>query len=437
MKLSVLKALIPLFNSYQSIFELRRIQDNLLRLSLDFDHFYIDVSKSKSLIFMSEEKISGNPYHAPFDVAIQKFCSRAKLVSSRLDGENRILIFEFLHSRAYKQERCYLIFELTGRHTNVILLDEHKRIIEAMRHISSDQSTRVIRPNKPYPPLPQPLHTQEIEEIADLRAYLKEEYARFVEQKIQQKKRSILNRRLKKLRPLERILHSLPNLEDLEEQSRLYASYGELIFASLHQLAFFQNKIELVDAQNRKVEIVFSEKIRSYAQGGNDFYQQSKKCKQRLENLWIQQENLQSKILFLQNEIAYIQSIRDYQELQIFSPPSQMKLKKQAKKDYESFFIDGIKVSMGRNAKENQKLLSDAKADDLWLHIQNIPSSHMVIHCGKAKCKDEVLYRSAKILLGIHGLVDRNVSIDYTQRRFVRVVQGANVVYSKQKTLRF
>lgn len=437
MKLPLLKALAPFFGSYKTIFDLRRIEDNLFRLTLDFDDFYIDVSKSRSLIFMSDEKILGNPYYAPFDRAIQKYSARSELISCRLDGENRILIFEFLHSRIYKKERYFLYFELTGRHTNVVLVDAEGIVIEALRHISREKSTRVIKPQKPYILLPQPLHApQNALNVPDLKGYLKEEYFRFKAQEVEQKKQVLLAHRTKKLHSLEQMLHSLPKISVLEEKSRLYALYGELIFASLHQFSFFQRELEVLDFEQRKIKIVFPETIQSYSQGGNYFYAQSKKYKQKLENLWMQKENLESKISFLQKEIAYIQTLQNYQELQVFSP-AKKKQKKQAKRDYESFFIDGIKVSIGKNMKENQKLLQDAKADDLWLHIQNIPSSHMIIHCGKTKCKDEVLLQSAKILLGINGFLDKNIAVDYTQRRFVKIIEGANVLYSKQKTLRF
>lgn len=438
MKLPLLKALTPFFSSYKTLFDLRRIEDNLLRLTLDFDDFYIDVSKSRSLIFISDEKILGNPYCAPFDRALQKYCSRSELISCRLDGENRILIFEFLYSKAYKQERYFLYFEFTGRHTNVVLVNEEEMIIEALRHVSKEKSTRVIKPQKPYILLPQPINAPQTHalKILDLKAYLKEEYLRFKSQRIEQKKQVLLASRAKKLHALEQILHSLPKMSALEEKKHLYALYGELIFASLHKLSFFQRELELLDFEGRTIKIVFPESIRSYSQGGNYFYAQSKKYKQKLENLWIQKENLTSKISFLQKEIAYIQTLESYQELQIFSP-AKKRLKKQAKRDYESFFIDGMKVSIGKNMKENQKLLQEAKADDLWLHIQDFPSSHMIIHCGKARCKDEVLFQSAKILLGINGFLDKNIAVDYTQRRFVKIIEGANVLYSKQKTLRF
>ena len=66
-----------------------------------------------------------------------------------------------------------------------------------------------------------------------------------------------------------------------------------------------------------------------------------------------------------------------------------------------------------------------------------MPSSHMINHCGKKQPREEMIEKSAKILAGLNGVLNQGVVVDYTQRRFVKIIQGANVVYAKQKSLRF
>lgn len=437
MKFELLKAIAKKFNQYQTIYSVRRVDDNLFRLTLDFDEFYLDMSKSKSAIFVTQEKILGNPYHAPFDLALSKYCSRAKLLSCCTDGLNRILIFEFLYLSGYKQSRCFLHFEFTGRHTNVILVDQEGNILEALRHISEYKSYRVIKPNRPFSSLPQPLKehkiTQEIstEQLNDLLAQV---YQKLLHEGLGQKKQILIAQRQKKIDEFKTFLQDLPNPMKLKQEVQKYTLWGELIFSSPLP-SYFSHHLKLQDHHGEEIEIILPQKILSYSQGGNFCFTQSKKLKQKIQNLEIQKEYLESKISFLKNEIDYIASIVDQQDLQVFMHKPSAK-QKQEKKNYESFFIDGMKVSIGRNAKENQKLLQDAKADDIWLHIQNIPSAHMIIHCGKMKVREEVLRQSAKILVGINKIADKNILIDYTRRRFIKVVEGANVVYSKQKTLK-
>lgn len=438
MKLEFLEAIAQKFRQYEMIFNLRRIDDNLLRLTLDFDEFYLDMSKSRSSIFQTKEKILGNPYHSPFDLALNRYCSRAKLVACRIDGKNRILIFEFLHCAGYKQDQYALHFEFTGRHTNVILVDQNQKILEALRHIGENKSSRVIKPNRLFVPLPQPTQdrpSQQTIASEELDSLLMSAYEERMQARITQKKQILISQRKKKIDDLVLLIEQLPDPHCLQDQAQTYALWGELIFSSPLP-AYFSHSFVLQDYEHREVKIQLPSKIESFSQGGNFCFAQSKKLKQKLKNFSIQKEFLDSKILFLKREIAYIQSIEQECDLQIFLQKKH-RHKEKDRKDYESFFIDGVKVSIGKNAKENQKLLGDAKANDLWLHIQNIPSSHMIIHCGKAKVREEVLMQSAKILLGMNGILDKNILVDYTQRRFVKIVEGANVLYSKQKTLRF
>lgn len=438
MKLFFLNSLATFLNSYKTLFGVRRIEDSLFRVSLDREDFYFDMKKGGSLVFVSPEKILGNSYQAPFDMALQKFCSRSELLSCSLDGYNQILIFEFFYRDQYKKERYFLHFEFTGKHTNVILVDEAQKVVEALRHIGENKSSRIIKPQKSFVPLAQPLKKYSLTPIlthGDIRGTLSENYKLHQETLIFAKKQHIISNKQKKIKDLQIRIKNLPNPSFLSQEAQKYALWGELIF-SVKLPNYFLNQFCLTDYEGNEVAIVLPSKIYSYSQAGNFCFSQSKKYKQKLQNLEIQKDYLQSKLDFLEREIVYLQSLQTLKELQPFLPSKQLR-KTEIQKDCESFFVGGIKVSIGRNSKENQRLLQNAKADDLWLHIQNIPSSHMIIHCGKQKVEDEVLFQSAKMLLAFNGIFDKNISIDYTQRRFVRVIEGANVIYSKQKTLSF
>lgn len=80
-------------------------------------------------------------------------------------------------------------------------------------------------------------------------------------------------------------------------------------------------------------------------------------------------------------------------------------------------------------------MLKAAKAEDIWLHIRGIPSSHCVIHCGKSKISDIILQKAAQILVGFTRDIDENYVVDFTKRKFVKITFGANVVYAKAQTI--
>ncbi|MEQ1666321.1 MAG: hypothetical protein ABL927_13205, partial [Bdellovibrionales bacterium] len=56
---------------------------------------------------------------------------------------------------------------------------------------------------------------------------------------------------------------------------------------------------------------------------------------------------------------------------------------------------DEIILFVGKSAKDNLRLLREAKPWHLWLHLQDIPSCHGIIHCFKNKPINDALLRKA------------------------------------------
>ena len=170
----------------------------------------------------------------------------------------------------------------------------------------------------------------------------------------------------------------------------------------------------------------------------NEFFTKSKKLKAKAQNLALQVQNLSENIAFLEAKIAIIKSAKNLSDIKILTnkqrPKStQNRLKNQK---YESFFIGQNKISIGKNERENIALLRDASAEDIWMHIRDIPSSHLIIHSAKnTQVKDEILRKAGEILVGFAKLKGGNFLVDYTKRKFVKIKDGANVAYSNQRTI--
>ena len=133
-----------------------------------------------------------------------------------------------------------------------------------------------------------------------------------------------------------------------------------------------------------------------------------------------------------------IASATTLEDLKIFVPTKSTRNKfAKNKESFEVFFIQDIKIGIGRNSLQNIALLKAAKSEDIWLHLRNIPSSHMIIFCGKSKLDNDILRKAAQILCAFCKLQALSVQVDYTKRKFVKITQGANVVYAKYQTLEY
>ena len=73
-------------------------------------------------------------------------------------------------------------------------------------------------------------------------------------------------------------------------------------------------------------------------------------------------------------------------------------------------------ITIGKNAMDNWNIIDKAKSDDLWFHLENIPSSHVIIHmCDKKIISKDLIYKAA-ILCKKHSKLNKvkNVHVIYT-----------------------
>ena len=107
------------------------------------------------------------------------------------------------------------------------------------------------------------------------------------------------------------------------------------------------------------------------------------------------------------------------------------------------FKEDEAVIFFGLSAKGNRYVTFKlAKADDMWLHAQDIPGAHVLLRFG-AKPDEGTLSRmiatAASCAAFYSGGRDSgNIKVDYTERRHVRSIQGegiANVTYKEFRTI--
>ena len=100
---------------------------------------------------------------------------------------------------------------------------------------------------------------------------------------------------------------------------------------------------------------------------------------------------------------------------------------------------DGIPIYVGKNNRQNDSLtLQSARADNLWLHVKNMPGSHVIVdYSGDPP---EATLREAAMLAAYYSQAraSSNVPVDYTPRKNVKKPSGARpgmVIYSTNRTL--
>ena len=99
---------------------------------------------------------------------------------------------------------------------------------------------------------------------------------------------------------------------------------------------------------------------------------------------------------------------------------------------------DGTEISVGKNNLQNDRLtLKTANKNDYWLHVKDIPGSHVIVHSNEPT--EETLLEAANLAAYYSkARASANVPVDYVQVRHIRKPNGAKpgyVIYEGQKTL--
>ncbi|MBN2768946.1 MAG: DUF814 domain-containing protein [Campylobacterales bacterium] len=422
-------------SQYTIIQKAKRIGENTILLRFDRGYeFGFMMTRGESTVYRSTQKPFLQNYNAPFDNALESLITHSEIRSIEIIANDRVLRFNLESKSSYKSKNIALQFEFTGRHTNVILLDENEQIIEALRHIDASKSFRIVRPGVTLLPLKQ-REQKETQNDHDIEKILDQNYRNLTQKKIDTTKQTLNTNIDKKLKKIEKHLYALPNEEALQEEAKRYALYGELVLAHLHMIKPYDKNLFTLDYDGNEMMIELPSDTPKNRMPDH-FFMLSKKRKNRAKHIHIEKENLTAKISFLKKLKMMIEDAKDMESLSAFIPQkTTLKKTKNKNEEGEVFWIQNYKVLIGKNQNENKKLLSLAKANDIWMHIQGIPSAHVIIKTDKQSIPNEVLIQSAKLCVDFSTKNAGEYIVDYTKRKFVKPQEGSNVFYTNYESI--
>ena len=436
MKLYELQAIAKRLNDFTFISRARRIEDNTLEIMFDKSQsYFFNMTRGHSFIYKAPSQRPLQGYNAPFDTLLHSLLSGSKLIAVDIPNGDRILRFTIAPKSSYKDKLIYLQLEFTGKNTNAILIDENEVIIEALRHIDADSSFRVIRPGVELLAIPSFERNEMHKEIENIDTYLEEKFTEIQRKKLQEMKKQKLSTVSKKIKKFEQLLYKLPNKERLEDQAKDFKNIGNLILSNLYQIKPYDTELKTYDFEGNEVVIPLPKNIKVNRMSDH-YFNLSKRAKAKAKNVHIEQENLSSKKAFYENIYYALEQGNTPYELELLVPKRAKSLRKKEKlREGELFWIEDYKVMVGRNSKENQKLLSRAKSNDIWMHTREIPGSHVIIRTDKQNLPDSVLEAAAKLCVDFSTDQPGNYLVDYTKRKFVKIQEGSSVEYDKYQTL--
>ena len=291
------------------------------------------------------------------------------------------------------------------------------------------------------------LYLDSISEVLD-EYYIKSDTMDRVTQKSQSMKKSIQTKLERSLNKISKQKQELLESEDREK----YKVYADLISANLYRIEKGSSEVEL---ENFYTETMEKTKIPldnrySPAENAQRYYKKYSKLKNAHSLLLKQIPETQEEIKYLENVLVSIDNsieVMDLDEIKeelIKEGYLKGNIKKKKKvtmsKPHHYISSDGSHIYVGKNNRQNDFLtLKFAHKEDLWLHIQNMPGSHVIIKGENNPTSDATLLEAAMLAAYYSkGKNSNNVAIDYTEKKNVKKPKNAKtgmVIYESFSTI--
>ena len=256
---------------------------------------------------------------------------------------------------------------------------------------------------------------------------------------------------------LDRLYNKIDNLQkDLvkTEKAEEFKVKGDLITANIYQLKEQKTDtiavINYYDVEMPEINIEIDKKL-TPTQNAQKYYKQYNKFKTAVIEVNKQMELSKEEITYLENiliSIEHATHLTDLEEIQaelVETGYVKRRVLKKAPPLKKSTYLrylssDGLLIYVGKNNIQNDEItFKIASKEDIWLHVKDMPGSHVVVKLQEDELPDQTLLEAATLAAFYSkGKNSSKVSVDYTQRKYVRKQSGAKpgmVTYDNFKTV--
>lgn len=430
---------------------LRRVDGDMSRSRLILPGMlYRDPPKQDKPDFLvsSPEEIAASWYSAPTDKNADKW------ILESFSGLSPLIC----------RELCFAASGETSK--PVFLLDDKERegilaeLLSLRKRVDAGEfePTMIISGEKlmdfSFMPICQYENTAELKSFPDFSELLDCFYARRDRQEQQRRKSQTLMKSVKSAheRSLRKLAARRQELQKTGERE-LNRKRGDLITASLYKMKKGDRLLETEDFFEEKAPIIHIplDPLKTPQQNAAAYYREYNKAKtaeKYLGGLIEQGEKEEAYLASVIDEISRAENERDFAEIRReltetgFIRQQKATKREKIKESAPLRFLSstGMEILVGRNNSQNDRLTTKtARRSDMWLHVQSIHGSHVIISCGDSLPDATTLREAASLAVYFsQARGSGKTPVDCAQVRFVKKPSGAMpgaVVYTDYTTL--
>ncbi len=248
---------------------------------------------------------------------------------------------------------------------------------------------------------------------------LSELIEKFIRRKIKFEERLALEKRKEKERK-DRLKYLLKKREKLlsaiarEKEAERLRILAETILANISSICKGEREAKLLNPYTGEMELISLDPSLSPSENARRLFKEASRLRRGAKKAALELENVE-------REIKKLESLKGPGEVpmeekgekkgQIFASP------------FREFDYKGWKILVGKGAESNDLLtFKKASPDDIWLHVQGSPGSHVVIRCssGSEVPNDVLEYAASLAAYYSKARMNTKVPVDYTLVRYVK-----------------
>ena len=383
-----------------------------------------------------------------FCMLLRKYLENSVISKINQPPYERILEF-YIETYNELSEKIYLCLaiELMGKHSNVILYNYDTNIILGCAHnVGAEKSReRELAGTLPYVYPPNPPQKWYIsdnsfseDKFGDINSKIDDYYAELMyNEKFKTKKeayRQLINKKLQRDKnSYNKMLYKLEKEYDCDK----YRHLGDLIMANLYNNKDYSSSIKVCDYENNKDITISLDSAKTLKENAKNFYKLYNKGKNSVQKLTELTENLKIDIDYLEHILYSIDIATNIDELNDIEIEPQKDVKQEKKLTGPTELeIDGFKVYIGRNNRQNDYIVSKlSKDDDYWFHTKDCAGSHVLLRSPNPS--DDLILKCAQLAKQYSkASKSSKAGVIYTKRKYLKKPPKANLGYVTYKNER-
>jgi len=428
----------------------------------DRQKFILLLSPNRTLprLHVVSDKPAANTTPHPFVLYLRSHLTGTRVAHIVLLNQDRVVEIRFVKSDIEYR----LVFELIGTSANLILTDASSKILAVYYPSAlSENAVRTLMPGLAYvlparknallsgstvrDPASHAVNGDALSANREAELF----YQHLQEQREIALLRTALSSPIRKaLSKIERRVAALSRDLQSADQAEKYRQAGDLVLANLERLKTGMEQVDLVGYDNMSVAVRLDPKL-SPARNADRFFRKYKKAKaghtiimQRLR----QAEEEASCLKSLQSSVEQALDQSDFVDVHAalvakgyLKSRGREKVPVLPATPYRTILFHEWEILVGKGAKGNDHITTKiARPDDLWLHAEGMPGSHVLVkNPKKAEIPAAVLVKAASLAAYYSkAKTAGKVSVTYTRAGLVKKPKGAKpglVTLSERKSI--